>query len=127
MVQESNMDNSNITEEDFIRGYWLSRYCNGIMGVPITFLDKYNPKQFKIIGESQRGCHSENMEIRQYNDYWEVKQDGTKTGASGGKTNGNPNLLKNDGKHNYFINKNGRIIQSCYQRIFIRRRDKNNE
>ncbi len=27
---------------------------NGIMGVPITFLDKYNPKQFEIIG-SNRG------------------------------------------------------------------------
>jgi hypothetical protein len=25
------------------------RYCNGIMGVPITFLDKYNPDQFKIV------------------------------------------------------------------------------
>lgn len=24
---------------------------NGVMGVPITFLDKYNPKQFEIIGE----------------------------------------------------------------------------
>ncbi len=24
--------------------------CNGIMGVPITFLDKYNPTQFEIIG-----------------------------------------------------------------------------
>ena len=26
------------------------QYCNGIMGVPITFLDKYNPEQFKILG-----------------------------------------------------------------------------
>ncbi|MEE0930555.1 MAG: adenine-specific methyltransferase EcoRI family protein [Acutalibacteraceae bacterium] len=26
------------------------RYCNGIMGVPITFLDKYYPKQFDIVG-----------------------------------------------------------------------------
>lgn len=25
-------------------------YCSGIMGVPITFLDKYNPKQFQIVG-----------------------------------------------------------------------------
>ena len=25
-------------------------YCNGIMGVPITFLDKYNPDQFEILG-----------------------------------------------------------------------------
>ena len=24
--------------------------CNGIMGVPITFLDKYNPDQFEIVG-----------------------------------------------------------------------------
>jgi hypothetical protein len=27
----------------------------GIMGVPITFLDKYNPEQFEIIGCSDRG------------------------------------------------------------------------
>lgn len=27
---------------------------NGIMGVPITFLDKYNPKQFEIIGLSSK-------------------------------------------------------------------------
>ena len=26
---------------------------NGIMGVPITFLDKYNPKQFEIIGATE--------------------------------------------------------------------------
>ncbi|MDE5721117.1 MAG: adenine-specific methyltransferase EcoRI family protein [Clostridia bacterium] len=24
--------------------------CRGIIGVPITFLDKYNPEQFEIIG-----------------------------------------------------------------------------
>lgn len=24
--------------------------CNGVMGVPITFLDKYTPEQFKILG-----------------------------------------------------------------------------
>ena len=32
----------------------LSRgFCNGIMGVPITFLDKYNPEQFEIIGATE--------------------------------------------------------------------------
>ena len=30
--------------------YVFSESCNGIMGVPITFLDKYNPDQFEIIG-----------------------------------------------------------------------------
>ena len=26
---------------------------DGIMGVPITFLDKYNPEQFEILGDSR--------------------------------------------------------------------------
>ena len=49
------------SEEEFPRydnydGIEVSKVCdipldyNGIMGVPITFLDKYNPKQFEIIG-----------------------------------------------------------------------------
>jgi len=94
----------------------------GVMGVPISFLDKYSPEQFEILGATQRGCHDEVPDTRKYDDYWEVKQSGEKTGSSGGKTNENANLLGNDGKKNYFINKEGRIIQSAYQRIFIRHR-----
>ncbi|MFR1566302.1 MAG: adenine-specific methyltransferase EcoRI family protein, partial [Christensenellales bacterium] len=26
---------------------------NGVMGVPITFLDKYNPEQFEIVGATE--------------------------------------------------------------------------
>ena len=92
----------------------------GVMGVPITFLEKYNPEQFEILGLTQRGCHPESMELKKYDDYKEMKPDGTPTGSSGGKTNGNPNLAKNDGRHNYFINAEGHVVQSCYQRIFIR-------
>lgn len=92
----------------------------GIMGVPISFLDKYNPDQFVILGATQRGCHDEVPDNKKYDDYWEVRQDGQRTGSSGGKTNENANLVGNDGKKNYFINKEGRIIQSAYQRIFIR-------
>ena len=77
------------------------------MGVPITFLDKYNPEQFEIIGLTQRGCHDESLETKKYNDFWEMRPDGTKTGSSGNKTNGNPNIAKNDGKHNYFVNREG--------------------
>ena len=28
-------------------------YYSGIMGVPITFLDKYNPEQFEILGATE--------------------------------------------------------------------------
>jgi len=98
---------------------------DGIMGVPISFLDKYCPEQFYILGATQRGCHDEVPDTRKYDDYWEVKPNGEKTGSSGGKTNENANLLGNDGKKNYFINKKDRVIQSAYQRIFIKHKRKN--
>ena len=99
----------------------------GVMGVPITFLDKYSPEQFEILGSTQRGCHEAVPDTRKYDDYWEVRPDGTKTGSSGGKTNENANLEGNDGKKNYFTNKDGHVIQSAYQRIFIRHRNLQNE
>lgn len=93
---------------------------SGIMGVPITFLDKYCPEQFEILGATQRGCHDAVPDTKKYNDYWEMRKDGRPTGSSGNKTNENANLVQNDGKKNYFINANGHIVQSAYQRIFIR-------
>ena len=36
---------------------------DGAMGVPITFLDKYNPDQFEIMGSgSQSGCREARRE-----------------------------------------------------------------
>jgi hypothetical protein len=93
---------------------------DGIMGVPISFLGKYNPDQFEILGATQRGCHDLVPDTKKYNDYWEVRQDGSKTGSSGNKTNENANLEGNDGKKNYFVNAAGHVIQSAYQRVFIR-------
>jgi len=95
---------------------------DGVMGVPITFLDKYNPDQFEILGATQRGCHDLVPDTKKYDDCWEVRQDGSRTGSSGGKTNENANLVGNDGRKNYFINRDGKIIQSAYQRIFISHR-----
>lgn len=92
----------------------------GVMGVPISFLDKYNPAQFEILGATQRGCHDAVPDTKTYEEYWEVRQDGTQTGSNGGKTNENANLVGNDGRKNYFINSKGRVIQSAYQRIFIK-------
>jgi hypothetical protein len=95
---------------------------DGVMGVPITFLDKYNPDQFEILGSTQRGCHDRVPDLKKYDSYREMKPDGTPTGSSGGKTNENPNLEGNDGKKNYFINDAGHIVQSAYSRIFVRHR-----
>ena len=94
----------------------------GIMGVPTSFLEKYCPEQFEILGSTQRGCHDLVPDTRKYDDYWECKPNGEKTGSSGGKTNENGNILRNDGVHNYFENAEGRQVQSTYQRVFIRKK-----
>ena len=114
----SQYDNYDAIEVPFTNA--IPRDYDGIMGVPISWLDKYCPEQFKILGATQRGCHDEVSDTKKYDDYWEVRQNGKKTGSSGGKTNENANLVGNDGKKNYFINNEGRIIQSAYQRIFIK-------
>jgi hypothetical protein len=111
-------DNYNAIEVPFVDA--IPSDHKGIMGVPISFLDKYSPEQFEILGATQRGCHDAVPDTRKYDDYKEMKQDGTPTGSSGGKTNENANLIGNDDKKNYFINKDGRVIQSAYQRIFIK-------
>lgn len=36
---------------------------DGVMGVPITFLDKYNPEQFEIIGASDNGAVDEQYKL----------------------------------------------------------------
>ncbi len=33
--------------------------CNGIMGVPISFMSKYNPEQFEIVGEFNHGSDND--------------------------------------------------------------------
>ena len=38
---------------------------NGVMGVPITFLDKYNPDQFEILGITDRDNNS-GLKTREY-------------------------------------------------------------
>ena len=66
----------------------------GTMGVPITFLDKYNPEQFEIIGI---GLELANMEIIR---------------RKLGKLNGGPRL---------YIERNGELIR-LYERILIRKK-----
>ena len=47
-------DNANEVNASLIlKGIIGAEYRNGVMGVPITFLDKYCPEQFKIVGWSR--------------------------------------------------------------------------
>lgn len=98
---------------------------NGLMGVPITFLDKYNPDQFEIIGllqssdEEQAGIPI----LRTYNDFKEMRQDMTFTGSAGGKANGNPVLQGKSAKGNFLYNPTtGEYVHSAYARVLIKRK-----
>lgn len=39
----------------------IPKNYNGLMGVPITFLDKHNPEQFDIIGSFNAGAHGSDL------------------------------------------------------------------
>ena len=81
----------------------------GVMGVPISFLDKYNPEQFKILGTSDNGIiddkyKSTNGLTKQFvEDYY-------KAGGTGAYNEGNPTS-------GYYENN---IAKMAYKRIFIK-------
>ena len=45
---------------------------DGEMGVPITFLDKYNPEQFEIVSNSQYLVRELSEDIRKHGDYPQI-------------------------------------------------------
>ena len=98
---------------------------NGVMGVPITFMDKYNPEQFEIVGLLQSSTNEQAgiPNLRYYNDFKEMRQDMSFTGASGGKANGNPVIKEKPVKGNFLYNPiTKEYVHSLYARIVIRRK-----
>jgi len=73
----------------------------GMMGVPISFLDKYNPDQFEILGITQRN-----------DDPYKLKRYSTKDYANANDLNARATLLI-DG-----------VLRSVYARILLRHRGK---
>ena len=95
----------------------------GIMAVPITFIDKFCPDQFDILGLTQIGCHDLVPDTQRYGEYREMITATDKpTGSSGNKTNENAVLLGKGKKKTYYINEEGRMVHSEYKRIFIRKK-----
>ena len=98
---------------------------DGAMGVPITFLDKYNPDQFEILGFSSLwddGFESHTF----YGDYAEMRPDGTKTGMSGQKSNGYPVLRGRSPTGRNYLIRGGEVVYTLYRRIFVKRKDRLN-
>ena len=99
---------------------------DGVMGVPITFLDKHNPAQFEIVGVSylwDDGFKSHTF----YDDYAETTPDGSRTGMSGKKANGLTVVRGRppNGRGNYLV-RGDDVVHTLYKRIFVKRKDRLN-
>ena len=97
---------------------------DGVMGVPITFLDKYNPDQFEILGmtSGRYEFDKEAHPIKRYENAIQHNKNGTTT--SGSKANTRATLLLNEapkGKQVYYTADNADGPMSIvYARILVR-------
>ena len=95
----------------------------GVMGVPISFIIKYNPKQFELIGVSTVGqTIDESLYIKKYVNAFQHNTDGTL--ASGSKINTSAVIRVRDkpaGTYYTADNAVGYLINK-YSRLLIKRR-----
>lgn len=96
---------------------------DGAMGVPITFLDKYNPDQFEILGWTRGRDEFEAWPTKRYENARQIKPDGTET--SGGKVNTGPTLLVAERPATgtvYVADGVDGYLMQTYMRIIVRNR-----
>lgn len=100
-------DNYNAIEVPFVDA--IPSDYKGVMGVPISFLDKYNPEQFKIVGTSDNGLVDDKYK-RTPGLTKEFVTDYYKAGGTGAYKEGNPTA-------GYYENN---IAKMAYKRLFIK-------
>lgn len=104
-------DNYDAIEVTLVKN--IPKDYKGVMGVPISFLDKYSPEQFEILGTSDNGVVDDKYKktpgLRK-----EFVDDYYKAGGTGAYKEGNPTAgFYEDG-----------IAKMAYKRIFIRHKNK---
>jgi len=96
---------------------------DGVIGVPISFLDKYCPEQFEIIGLAPERTEKMNLRIFQYINAIQHNSDGSTSG--GNKVNDGPTILYKQipNKYPYYTcqNRDG-YLTVLYARVLIKKR-----
>src|SRR5262249_33225371 len=108
-------DNFNAIEVPFTDA--IPSDYNGMMGVPITFLDKYNPDQFEILGITQSwdGCAS-----KIYPKQIQVDKDGKRSEVT--KLNDGAAIKVNNAPDETYYIVDDDLFIKAYCRLLIRRR-----
>lgn len=107
----------------------LNGKCNGLMGVPITFLDRFNPDQFCIVGitSGRNEFAEETWPSKRYINPKQHNPDGSIT--QGSKANTRACLRNKNPKNNeiYYTADNADCpLTICYARVLIKRKGKSN-
>ncbi len=90
---------------------------DGVMGVPVTFLDKHNPDQFEILGYEK----SYHMQTRKYDKQVQVDKSGKKSKVTKLNDGVAIKVDRPPTDQTYYIVDGGYYIQQ-FKRVFIRRR-----
>lgn len=121
-IEYPRYDNYDAIEVPFVEA--IPNDYDGVMGVPITFLDKYNPEQFEIIGlaPERLSCDQSSLQIKRYINAVQHKKDGST--CSGNKVNDGPVIVHEaiPPKFPYYTCENvpGKYLEVLYARILIR-------
>lgn len=100
------------------------RIQNPLLGVPITFLDKYNPSQFEIVGFAGGWNGKSDLVTRQYPTK-QIQHDKSGKQQTVGKMNdGTPQIRASDipDSTTYYTVDDGHTYVRTYGRILIRQR-----
>lgn len=118
-------DDCVLIDSDDVKKQYHIKVRNIVMGVPITFLDKYCPKQFEIVGGSMdcenTFCHIQKDYVKL--GYKFFKQDGGVSGSGALKDKMSPKIPVK-GKSDYSLAPDKTILSAVYNRIFIRKKPK---
>jgi hypothetical protein len=130
-------DNIKFSSHQQIKGVGFSKYDNyeaievpytdaipsdydGLMGVPITFLGKYNPEQFEIMGITKTWNDDAGLKTRTYPTQTQVSADGSESQV--GKLNDGAALVVDEAPSTTHYKVEGMKLVQVYARILIRHR-----
>jgi hypothetical protein len=91
---------------------------DGVMGVPISFLDKYSPDQFEIVGITKTWDDERGLKIKNYPTQTQVSADG-KTSQVGKLNDGATIIVDTPPSGTYYV-VDGKMLIQTYARVLIK-------
>jgi hypothetical protein len=92
----------------------------GVMGVPITFLGKYSPEQFEILGITKTWNDDSGLKTRIYSTQTQVSADGKESQV--GKLNDGAAIVVNEAPSSTYYKVDGKSLIQVYARVLVRHR-----